>query len=381
LKVLITGTGIAGAAAAIALHKAGIDAELFEARPADTADTGAFVTITANGQDALAAIDALPALLDTSFPTRRLRFFTPAGTLTGDFPLGRAHPCPRTVTRAALSRELTAEAARRGIPIAYGKRLTAADCSAKGVTAVFADGDHATGDLLVGADGIHSRVRRLIDPGAPEPRHTGITVACGYAACTPDGTTGTGTFDMIYGHRAYFGHTTGPDGCQWWFARLPAPELTVPEPDEPELLREHIATAFDTDATPAARIIRATQGPVTLTTACDIPALPAWHNEQMVLIGDAAHAVSPATTQGASLAVEDAVTLARCLRDIPSVPDALAAYERLRRDRAERIVQTGTDSGANPAPPAPDTRKQGPPAWIFDHHIDWDAPVYAPTTR
>ena len=192
---------------------------------------------------------------------------------------------------------------------------------------------------------------------------------------------GTGTFDMIYGSRAYFGHTTGPDGCQWWFARLPAPQLDAPELDAPELLREHIATAFDTDATPAAQIIRATQEPITLTTACDIPALPAWHNEQMVLTGDAAHAVSPATTQGASLAAEDAVTLARCLRNIPGIPDALATYERPRRDRAERIVQTGPDTGTNPVPPAPDTPKQGPPAWIFDHHIDWDAPVYTPTTR
>jgi 2-polyprenyl-6-methoxyphenol hydroxylase-like FAD-dependent oxidoreductase len=119
VKVLITGADIAGPAAAIALHKAGIEAELFEARPADAADTGAFVTITANGQDALAAINALPTLLDASFPTQRLRFFTPAGTLIGDFPLGRAHPCPRTITpRCPLP-----GADRRGRPPRHPDRL------------------------------------------------------------------------------------------------------------------------------------------------------------------------------------------------------------------------------------------------------------------
>jgi FAD-dependent urate hydroxylase len=374
MKVLITGAGIAGPAAAIALHKAGIETVLFETYPADAADAGAFVTITANGQDSLAAIDADDILLNASFPARRLRFFDPSGTLFGDFPLGRSHPCPRTVTRATLSRALVAEAVRRGIPVRHGKRLTAAHYSAEGVTAFFADGSREDGDVLVGADGIGSLVRRLIDADAPEPRSTGLTIACGYA---DDAATGeVGTWDMIYGSRAYFGHVSGPDGVQWWFARLPAPEFNAEDPAARDgQCQERIAAAFDGDSTPAAGIIRATRRPVTIISAREIPPLPSWRTESMVVIGDAAHAVSPATTQGAALAIEDAVTLARCLRDIPEVPDALAAYEQLRRDRTERIAQTGADSGTNPVPPSPGEPKQGPPAWLFDHHIDWDETV------
>lgn len=379
MKVLIAGGGIAGPATAIALAKAGISAEVFEAYPKNAGETGAFLTLTANGQDALHAIDAGQVLCDASFPTSRLRFLTPAGALLGDFPLGRTRPRPRTVTRAALSAALAAEAARRGVLVAYGKRLTAADRNGQGVTASFADGSRADGDVLVGADGIHSRLRRLIDPAAPAPRYTGLAVATGYAD-SPPGTPGeAGTCTMIFGSRAYLGHITAPDGRQWWFTRMPAPEPTAGDLAAPaSQWRQRLAAAFDADPTPAAGIIRATPGPITVTSACDLPALPAWRNGPMVLIGDAAHAVSPATTQGAALALEDAVTLARCLRDIPDIPTGLAAYEHLRRDRAERVVQAGARSGANPAPPPPGTRMEGPPAWLLDHHIDWDEQVSPP---
>jgi len=72
----------------------------------------------------------------------------------------------------------------------------------------------------------------------------------------------------------------------------------------------------------------------------------------MIVIGDAAHAASPATTQGASIAIEDAVILAQCLRDIPRQADALVTFEHLRRGRVERVVQSGT-SGENPVPRPP----------------------------
>jgi 2-polyprenyl-6-methoxyphenol hydroxylase-like FAD-dependent oxidoreductase len=110
----------------------------------------------------------------------------------------------------------------------------------------------------------------------------------------------------------------------------------------------------------------------------------------MVIIGDAAHAPSPTSGQGASMAAEeDAVVLAKCVRDLPDVPQALAAYERLRRRRVERIVAQGARTSRS--------KTQGPvgraltgimlplvlkflvtersQAWIYGHHLDWDAPV------
>jgi 2-polyprenyl-6-methoxyphenol hydroxylase-like FAD-dependent oxidoreductase len=109
----------------------------------------------------------------------------------------------------------------------------------------------------------------------------------------------------------------------------------------------------------------------------------------MIVIGDAAHAPSPTSGQGASMAAEDAVVLAKSLRDLPDIPRAFAAYEQLRRRRVERIVAQGARTGS--------TKTQGPVgrvvrdlmlplvfrflvtdrsmAWIYDHHVDWDAPV------
>lgn len=111
----------------------------------------------------------------------------------------------------------------------------------------------------------------------------------------------------------------------------------------------------------------------------------------MVLLGDAAHATSPSSGQGASLAIESAVQLARCLRDLPYA-EAFAGYESLRRERCERIIaaaaRTNTDKAAGPV--ARVLRDALMPLGMkllgrrfaeqFEHHIDWHAPVAAPTT-
>jgi len=105
----------------------------------------------------------------------------------------------------------------------------------------------------------------------------------------------------------------------------------------------------------------------------------------MVLIGDAAHATSPAAGQGSSLAAEDAVVLARCLRDLP-VPEAFRVFEGLRRGRAERVVAEGFRISSTKSPPPVGRlvrdlvmpvvlRRHDPQAWVRDHHVDWNAPV------
>lgn len=110
----------------------------------------------------------------------------------------------------------------------------------------------------------------------------------------------------------------------------------------------------------------------------------------MVLVGDSAHATSPSSGQGASLAVESAVQLARCLRDLPH-PEAFAAYEALRRERVEKIIaaaaRTNSDKAAGPVarvlrdlfmPVAMKLlAKPEKMAWQYGYRIDWDAPVGA----
>ena len=121
----------------------------------------------------------------------------------------------------------------------------------------------------------------------------------------------------------------------------------------------------------------------------DLPSVPTWRKDPMIVIGDAAHAPTPTSGQGASMAAEDAVQLAKCLRDRPTIPEALATYEGLRRKRVERIVAQGARTGSSKTP-GPVTRvlrdlllpvvfrflvTDRSRAWIHDHHIDWDAPA------
>jgi 2-polyprenyl-6-methoxyphenol hydroxylase-like FAD-dependent oxidoreductase len=371
MKILIVGGGIAGPAAAIALAKAGIDTEIYEAYPDAGAGTGAFLVLTANGQDAARAIGTDRQVTDVSFPARGTRLFDFHGTYLAELPRGDRRPAPRTIGRAALSQVLRSAAVTRQIPMLYGKRLVSASTSPGGVTAVFDDGTTASGDLLIGADGIHSPVRAMIDPSAPSPRYTGLVIACGYAPALA------GPFDgysMYFGSKAFFGCTNGPDDRTWWFARIPADEATAAQlANSPDATL--IARSYDGDATPAADLIRASASmPLTVTRARDIAHLPVWSRDRMIVIGDAAHPVSPRTTQGASLALEDAAILARCLRDISPIPDALRAFASFRRERVEEIARSGA-SGDNPAPPAPPGPKSGPgplPSPVLDHHIDWD---------
>nr|WP_275957354.1 FAD-dependent monooxygenase [Pseudonocardia abyssalis] len=120
----------------------------------------------------------------------------------------------------------------------------------------------------------------------------------------------------------------------------------------------------------------------------DLPSVRRWHGGRMVVIGDAAHATSPASGQGASMAAEDAVQLARCLRDPPDPGTAFTADEGLRRDRVQRIVRAGARTGDQKAagpvgrvlrdalmPLALRMGRPGAQSRIQHHHVDWDAPV------
>ncbi|QXQ15816.1 FAD-dependent monooxygenase [Skermania piniformis] len=166
---------------------------------------------------------------------------------------------------------------------------------------------------------------------------------------------------------------------------------TEPEPAElaaipPSAWRARLERLFARDAGPALELIATTEHIFAPWGTYDLRTVPHWHSARAVIIGDAAHATSPSSGQGASMAIEDAVTLARCLRDIPESATALQSYQRLRRDRVERVVQQGRRNGSGKAIGAivRDAmlplvlRRFATPqsqAWMFDHRIDFDAPV------
>lgn len=322
---LVVGGGIAGPAAAIALKKAGIEPTVYEAHPTGANGVGVFLTLASNGIDALRVLDADKAAVAGGFatPATRLRSYT--GKLLGETRTGGVlsdGTTSQTLKRADLYRALREEALARGIRIEHGKRLVSAEETGDSVRAVFADGGEAVGDVLIGCDGVHSTVRRIIDPSAPSPTYTGLLTTGGYAHGVQVETE-PGSYEMIFGKRAFFGYALAPDGEVWWFANVPRRD----EPARGELQavsgeerRSQLLRLFADDAGPAVALIRATPEVMPMSAIHTIPHLPVWHRGRIVVIGDAAHAPSPTSGQGASLSIEDAVVLAKCLRDSSTPP-------------------------------------------------------------
>lgn len=377
-NALIIGGGIAGAVTALALKKAGITPTVYEAYPTGADDVGAFLTIMNNGLDALRAVEAHQPVIDNSFAANAVENFDADGELVDRQIIGDDVDIngPRTLTRATLYRVLHGEVARRGVDIVHGKRLVAAETNQTGrVVARFADGTEVEGDFLIGADGIHSATRSIIDSEAPRPRYAGLNIAYGYAH-GDHLPAAANSYRMIFGKEAFFGYTTEPGGQTYWFARLPGAELTAEQIAQttPDQSKRRLIDAFACDKTPAAQIVEATGEAIFLSNAYDVPETPNWHAASMVVVGDAAHAASPAAGQGASMAIEDSVILAKCLRDLPDARQAFQTFEGHRRERVERLVaasaQQGTRSTKGPV-------KQESREWLYRHHIDWDAPMTA----
>lgn len=391
-SAIVIGCGIGGPVAAMALQQAGIEATIFEGREESADFAGLFLNLASNGLDALAAIDAQQSVLGQGFPTPCMVMWSGSGKRLGEVANGITLPngaTSMTIDRGALHAALRQEAIARGITMVSGKRLVGAEPANGGVVARFADGTEKHASVLVGADGIHSQTRRLIDPAAPAPRYTGQLSLGGRARLTTLSPT-PNTFHMIFGRRAFFGYSVPTPGDVLWFANLsftgePTRDrlAAIPAGQWKRTLLDLVAG----DAGPAAEIVGAS-GAATLTAfpIHDMPAVPTWHRDAMVILGDAAHATSPSSGQGASMAIEDAIVLAKCLRDGSSVAAAFGAYERARRARVQRVVAYSARVGSTKiaGPVARRFRDLMMPvalklfasseahAWLNGHHIEWD---------
>jgi 2-polyprenyl-6-methoxyphenol hydroxylase-like FAD-dependent oxidoreductase len=354
---IIIGGGIAGPATAMALAEAGLEATVYEARPDGADGGGVMLTLAVNGIDALRAIDAdaAAAAVAAGFATRQITLRTHTGKRLGVTSTGGAladGTVAHTIRRADLYQALHSQAVARGITVLHGKRLVGAQEHPGGVRATFADGTQAQADILVGCDGVHSTVRRLIDAAAPAPSYAGLLNTGGYA---PGMTVpaAPGSYEMIFGKRAFFGYATALGGQVWWFANLP--QRREPKRGEAEAVtaaqwRQRFAQIYAADAGPALELIAATPGFAPMTPIHTIPRLPRWHTGRMIVVGDAAHAPSPTSGQGASLSVEDAVLLATSLRDIQPAAAAFTHFETVRRPRVEKIIKAAARINNNKAP-------------------------------
>lgn len=328
--------------------------EVCESHP-DTADlAGAWLTLANNGIDALAAVGLADPVTRLGFATPRFAMYNHTGRQVGAFPFGepRADGLEvRTVRRPDLYRTLRDAAVERGVAVHFGKELVDASTAGRVVSARFADGTTARADLLVGADGLRSRVRTILDPSAPRARYGGLLNTGGFATrpdLPDDFQAPPGVMHFRFRRRCFLGYATAPNGDVWWFANPPSRQELDRDAlrrISPEDWRAHLLDLFSGDHLPARQLIEATGHIFAGWNTYNFPSVPTWHRGRMVIIGDAAHAVSPAAGQGAALALEDAVVLAKHVRDEPDVETALRTYESVRRPRVERAVEQGKRGG------------------------------------
>jgi 2-polyprenyl-6-methoxyphenol hydroxylase-like FAD-dependent oxidoreductase len=388
---IIIGGGIAGPIAAIALRRAGIEATVYEAYPGSADGVGAMLSLAPNGIDALRAIGLDATALGE--PVDTMVIAGGDGRPLAAFPTLEGLPPSRVLWRSDLYKAIHDHALATGIGFAVGKRLVRIDETPEQIVAHFADGDWVSADILVGADGIRSTVRSLIDSQAPGPRYVGH-IGFGGLAANSAFRGEPRTMYFANGKRAFMGYWTQADGDTVWFANVPHQEAmtggearAIPNDKWLRQLRELFA-----DDVPGRDLLARTSAETLVVAGGGeiLPTIPRWYKGRAVLAGDSAHAPSSSSGQGASMAAESAVQLARCLRDLPDHREAFAAYESLRRPRVEKVAAYGArnnhDKVAGPVAKAI-MRVMVPIAmktfltpermfrWMHGHHIEWDEPV------
>ena len=349
-RILIIGGGISGPATALALAKAGIAAQVFEARGPQESGVGAWLTLAPNGVAALKTIDVFDAFAARAFPTDGIAFRNCHGKVIGEIDRLRAGDAIALAAKRSTLHETLREAlAERKIPLAFHKRVERIEESDSGVRIRFSDGDSATGDAVIACDGFRSSTRRLLFPDLPPPIFTGV-LGCGGFARPQPALPATGRTEMVFGARGFWGVFTTPEAETWWFDSFSWPQEPAPGELAQRSREAWLTTLRDVhthDPAPVGSVLAAVEGPITTWPMYDMPPLPAWSQNRICLAGDAAHAMPPYAGQGASMALEDAITVARCLRDLPTPQTAFSTFERLRRPRIETVLSEVARNGGD----------------------------------
>jgi len=322
VQIAIIGGGIGGLTAALALRQAGFQPEIFEQAPA-LLDVGAAIALWPNAMRVLDRLQLTGKILEHAGTMEEIRWLDQDGHL-----INRVRIAQNSAPAVALHRADLQHILQHALPessIHLGHALVDQQQRGRRMIAKFANGDSTEADVLIGADGIHSRVRaQFINDG--DPVYRGYTVWRGISPTIPNAIP-PATAVELHGRGRRFG--IGPVGLGrtgWW--------ATVNDDHGTDALSELFAGWYR----PVLELIEATpQASILKTGAFDRPPVRSWGNGRITLLGDAIHPTTPNLGQGGCLAMEDAMILARCFEKYGPNEEALRRYERCRNKRTTAL--------------------------------------------
>jgi 2-polyprenyl-6-methoxyphenol hydroxylase-like FAD-dependent oxidoreductase len=336
LNIGIIGGGIGGVAAAVALHRAGIEATVYE-RASEFREVGAGMMLWPNATRVLKEFGLLERVVASSGTSQHFLVRSSAGSTLMDIALGRFE-VPALCTRRsdlldALLSALPPERIRLGHDFeSFEHRKTSVRANFSG--SVSGGSESAEHDVVIGADGVRSRIRSQLF-GVHEPIYRGYAIWRGLARLP--GAVPSGSNSETWGRGKRFGIlNTGGDRFTWYAtANIDASHIDSPEGRQGELLR-----MFAGWHKPIECLIGATdEGSILKNGAYDLAPLKRWGHRRIMLLGDAAHPCTPNLGLGGCMALEDALVLTKSFCKEASPESALRRYESLRRVRTRHVQQ------------------------------------------
>lgn len=342
-KVLIVGGGIGGLCAAIALCRKGIEVDLVELKTEWTV-YGVGIIQQSNVVREMAKLGLLDDYLDAAYAFEDVGIYTTEGVplvrIPGQRLAGPEYPANVGISRRALHKVLSETAIKLGTQVRLGTSIESFEQDADGVDVVFSDGSKSRYSLVVGADGLFSKVRSLLFGDKYQPRFTGQSV-WRYNFPRP----------AEIDHLANYQGPSGNAGLVPLADDLMYLFTTSHEPGNPWMDESTLAAELRKRLAGFGGLIAELREQITDNAQVVYKPLEAvfvdepWHQGRVLLIGDAAHATTPHLGQGAGMAIEDAVVLSEELTAGGTVAEQLQRFMDRRFERCRFISQKSLFAG------------------------------------
>ncbi len=341
MNIVIIGAGTAGAATAIALAQRGHAVRVFERRK-QANDIGAGVVLWPNASFVLAKLGLLPEVAKVSAVPPCMKRFSQAGELLSALDISALDRAMGFASHAILRRDLQAilleKMAQLAIPVQYGFAALdmVRDARSGNAQVRFENGQTHSAELIVGAEGRMNSIARRYVHGDNTPVYQGFVNWVGTAAGGTDLVADMSIQDY-WGRGQRFGIVPVGRGKVYWAGALAVP---VREAVGRVDLKVELSALFGGWADPVAKLIAHSHADaIRKINIHDLEPIERWHKDNVLVIGDAAHAPLPTSGQGACQALEDAWHLAQCLTAQPlDLPAALSAFTQLRLEKTRAIT-------------------------------------------